>query len=544
MRATSSGLDGPQAITDLYDEKRRTFLVQYPVWLVVALALTGVVAFMVSGFLGFRDLAGQQAGSPLFEFDFTRKVFHQPWPLYLWFCALIMALQISILRNPRLRRQLTATLIVTTFCIIFVGLVYYYNLALQQFLQNILQQLLDIRIPQIGNNPWTYTLINFLVLAIFWVDTLRRWGRRARGLPPALHVEIDLSSNPSESTIRRMVPPEEMPSMSELVSGDLIAAALLTLLLSLIFRDNVISAFSHLLNINVDVTNCTVAWPLGHCTQPGGGLADPPTLTFIDLIQALVYLPLGLIILALSATVSGLSAVGGVNEPQLNPVHAGGQDETNTESVSEQVSLTVINTLRSALNRRIRVATDNLALSLRNAVWPLLILLGVIAVAAASRDIQFYLHVLSDQRTCASSACPDYQTVQGLLSGGQQYQAMGLALLWGAVAVFSIVFSATLLIFNWRVAENSLRFLGLIGFIVLLTFWIFSLALSGFNGLFSLTHLSSRVPFPQPGISTIASFACLVIFGSLLLVRRVREPRQEARTPEAVGAGAATSAKK
>ena len=538
MRAKLSSLEGPtEAITDLYDEKRRTFLIQYPVWVVVALALTGVLAFMLTGFLGFHDLSATTAGSPYSEPGFIHTIFLQPWPLYLWFCALIYTLQISILRNPKLRRQLVATLLVTTFCVIIVGLSYYYNKEIQQFLQNLLTQFLNIRIPQIGNNPLTYTVLNFLIIAIFWVDTVRRWLRRARGLPPASHVAIDLSANPSASTIRRLVPPEEMPSMQELISGDLIAGAVLTLLLSLLFRDSVISGLSHLLNVNVPVNNCVVAWPLGHCTPPGGTITDPPTLTFIDIIQALIYLPLGLIILALSATLSGLGAVGGVNEQQqvLNPVPAGSQDETSTESVSEQVSLTVLNTLRSALNRRLRIATDNLALSLRNVVWPLLILLGVIAVAAASRDIQTYLHVLSDQRTCTSAACPDLVNVQSLLATNQQYVSIGLALVWGIVAVLAIVISVTLLIFNIRVAENSFRFLGLIGFVVLLTFWIFSLALSGFNGLFSLTGLSHRVPFPQPGVATIISLAALLIFGVLLLFRRVRGPRPPVREPATVG---------
>ena len=539
MRAKFSGLDGPnEAITDLYDENRRTFHIQYPVWVVVALALTGVIAFMLTGFLGFHDKSATTAGSPYSEPGFIHTLFLQPWVLYLWFCALIYTLQISILRNPKLRRQLVATLLITTFCVILVGVSYYYNKEIQQLLQNILQQILKVPIPQIGNNPLTYTLINFLIIAIFWLDTIRRWIRRSRGLPPASHVAIDLSTNPSASTIRRLVPPEEMPSMQELISGDLIAGAVLTLLLSLVFRDSVISAFSHLLNINVDVNNCIVAWPIGHCVAPGGTISDPPTLTFIDIIQALIYLPLGLIILALSATLSGLGAVGGVNEQQqvLNPVPAGSQDETSTESVSEQVSLTVLNTLRSALNRRLRVATDNLALSLRNAVWPLLILLGVIAVAAGARDIQTYLHLLSDQRTCTTAGCPDFANVQSLLNSYQQYVSIGLALVWGVVAVLAIVISVTLLIFNIRVAENSFRFLGLVGFTVLLTFWIFSLALSGFNGLFSLTGLSHRVPFPQPGVATIISAAALVIFGVLLLFRRVRGPRTPAREPATVGA--------
>ena len=43
------------AITDLYDEQRRTFLVQYPIWLITVLGLVGVAAFAVTGFLGYSD---------------------------------------------------------------------------------------------------------------------------------------------------------------------------------------------------------------------------------------------------------------------------------------------------------------------------------------------------------------------------------------------------------------------------------------------------------------------------------------------------------
>jgi len=528
MRSFLHGTDSPHhAITDLYDEERRSFLVRYPVWLIVALALAGVVAFMAAGFLGYRDTA---------EPALTAKLFHQPWPIYLWFCALIMTLQISILRHPSLRRQMVATLIVTVFCIIFVGVTYYYNKAildwLNSFLSYILGQHIILRL--IGDWPWTYTFINFAIIAIFWADTLRRWVRRARGKTPTRRVDLETGE------VTREFASGDEPTMQELISGDLIAGAVLCLLLAIIFRDSVMSFFSQALNVGINIQTCTVSWPIGACVPPGGGLHDPPTLTFIDLIQALVYLPLGLLILALSATLSGLGAVGGVDERQIGqqepePIDSG---ESSTESVADQVSLTVINTLRSALNRRIRIAAGSLALSLRNAVWPALILLGTISVAASSRYIQFYLHLLSDQRTCATPACPEYHIVQGLLGSWQQYQAVVLALVWGLIAVLSIVFSVTLLIFRRRVAENTLRFLGLIGFIILLTFWIFSLALSGFNGLFSLTHLSERVPFPQPGLSTIISALSLVIFGVLVLTRRVRGRRggDGGRVPEPVRA--------
>jgi hypothetical protein len=425
---------------------------------------------------------------------------------------------------------------VTTICVILVGLIYYYNVELQQWLQNLLTYILGRRVllRLIGDNKYTYNLLNLQLLAVFWVDTLRRWVRRAQGLPPATHEDIDLVTG----TVRPGKSTDEIPSLQELISGDLIAGGVLTLLLSLIFHTEVLNFLSTALGTGVTVHGCSVSWLLGNCVEPGGRLTDPPTITFIDVLQTLIYLPLGLLALALSATLSGFGAVGGVNEDVTNPVPASAQGETGTGSVSEQVTLTLINTLRSALNRRLRLAADNMAMSLRNVVWPVLIFFGTIAVATAARQIQIYLHLLSDSKTCPNyPSAADCAIARQLLDSGQQYQAVALAPLWGVVAVLAIVFSATLLIFKWRVAENTLRFLGLIGFIVLLTFWLFSLALSGFNGLFSLTRLSSRVPFPQPGLTTILSAASLVIFGITLLLRRLRGPggAAPAKVPAPVG---------
>lgn len=494
------------AYTDLYDEQKNTFLVQYPVWLVIGLGLAGVIVFMLTGFLGYRD--------PL-EGDFTSKVFHEPWALYLWFCALIITLQCSILRHPRLRRYLVMTLTVTLFCIVFVGIIYYYNQQLIPALQDLLEKLFQIQLPEIGKSKWTYAIINFGVIAVFWFATIRRWIRRASGKP--LHASEDIGLGDEDDSR------QEYPDMRQLVSGDLISGAVLVLALSLIFRMEVVNFFSDLIQSNVHVNTCAVSWPFGACAAGGSGIANPPTLSFIDLIQALIYLPLGLLILALAAVINGLGKE---------------VDADSAVSIGQRVVEELINTIKAALNRRGGIAF-NLSLALRSVAWPILIFIGVLSVAAASRAIQMYLHLLSDKNTCSTVVkCGGQQTfdfVKAALASHQEYASAALALLLGVVAVLSIVFSVALLLFRWRVAENSLRFLGLVGFTVLLTFWIFSLALSGFNGLFSLTNLSNRVPFPQPGPTTIISAASLLIFGAYLMVQRVRGG-SSAKQPASVAA--------
>src|SRR6185437_15666796 len=215
-------------------------------------------------------------------------------------------------------------------------------------------QSVNIRVllENIRGGKFLYAFINFAMIAVFWADTIRRWIRSAQGKPVNSRVDIGLGGTKTTTG------PADNPTLPELISGDLIAGAALVALLALVFRSEVLTAFSNLLSINVPVDNCATVWPFGACTPPGGGLANPPTLTFIDTIQALIYLPLGLLILALTAMLSGFGAVGGVNEQALGQREPQSvlmnNEETSTESVSEQVSLTVINTLRSALNRRLR----------------------------------------------------------------------------------------------------------------------------------------------------------------------------------------------
>ena len=125
------------------------------------------------------------------------------------------------------------------------------------------------------------------------------------------------------------------------------------------------------------------------------------------------------------------------------------------------VTDTVVNTLRSAIDRRVRHLARNTALSLRTVAWPLLVLLCIYGVDQVAFYIQQYLH--------------------GSKSASDALFQVGPALLWGIGAALALVASAALLVFRWRVADNSMRFLGLIGFVLLLTFWIFSLALAGLN---------------------------------------------------------------
>jgi hypothetical protein len=226
------------------------------------------------------------------------------------------------------------------------------------------------------------------------------------------------------------------------------------------------------------------------------------TLNFIDQTQALTYITVGLLVLGLAAMLGGFGSVGGAPLPigvakAVNAVNAEGAPVT--APITTGVAETVLDALRAAIDRRLRELLMGLGRSLRNIVWPILLFVATYGIFWLSVGIQSYLH----------AAHKDINAVITFI---------GPAAIWGLVSVFSIIFSAALVLFRWRVAENTMRFVGLIGFIVLLTFWIFSLALWGFNVLLEQFNASVVRPFDPPSWATAASFIALVVFGGYVLL--------------------------
>jgi hypothetical protein len=489
-----------QAITDLYDEKRGAFLVQYPIWLVLLLGLGGVAAFAITGFLGYDSSKG----------TLEYRLFADPYILVGWFYLLLLILEYSIFRHPSLAWRRVVILTVFIISMGIVAWVYLFNISL-------IDELIHFRfngglLRGFFSNPITLTIINLAILGIFWLDTARRWVRRARGLQP--NPRVNLGSYDEGKA------PPELDPMTDIVSGDLIAGGVLAFVLGVIFSGYVINS---LLPSNVCKVNL-----FGSCA------ALP--LTTMNNVIALVSLILGLVILALTATLSGLGAVGGVNPAQLDRPHVAARtnlassatidgassgehgDTSSRVAVSEEVSLTILSTLRNALDRRLRLILFALLLSLRNILWPLLALLSAGSVAVACEYLEVYLH--------SNKAFTD------------AYSLMLPALIFGVVAALAAIFSPALFVFRWRVASNSLRFLGLIGFVVLLTLWIFSLALAGLNLLLlpELLNVTNRQPFYPPSWSTVISLGALLLFGAIALVRYAQGRRTIPPAPSAATA--------
>jgi hypothetical protein len=518
--------------TDLYDAQDRRVLVRFPTLLVITLTVTGVIAFGLIGYLGYNS-----------DSTIIQDLFSRAWPVFLWFSALVLTLEVAVLRHPSRRRYLVEALLVTLISMLFAAAVAIFPDVIKRILQSINLSDLALYISNIGAQPLTYLVVNFGVILIFWADTLRRWLIARSGNPQTRVIELGVGA-------LEFGEEGELPTLPELIAGDLIAGGVLVAVLALIFRVDVLNPIYQVLQTGEkSLTSCVVSLTLSYPT-----CGSAVTISRVDIIQALIYLPIGLFTLALTAVNRAFIVAGQGRGDQetdgdaqadgdeqtavatpwqdqgqalsadLHPVHPDTPaDGRGNEKVQVSIIEVIYEALRAPLQRRIRLVLDNLLIALRNVVWPVFILLAMLALGQASKSLAFYLRTQSNRYNCTHDApgvvggalqCHnvEVQLAQGLLYGNL---AAGIGLV--IAAAIAIVIAMMMLVFSLRVATNMFRFLGVIAWLAALTLWLYSLSLSVSNRLFNLVDLTLRQPFPIFGVSTTASLlvfllACLILY--------------------------------
>jgi TIR domain-containing protein len=469
------------AITDLYDEDRHTSAVRFPRILVAILLLLGTLALLFTGVFGYE---GVSSGEPAW----TRTTFHQPWLLYIWLVLLMMTLQGAILRSPSLRRYLVSSLVVTALAATAVNLIS----------ETLNPQLVRALLP--ANNlsraffstSSTYAVFNFGLILLYWINSFRRWVRVARGLPAHPEVDIGLQLGSEPGSERHS---DDTPSLIEVVSGDLIVGAAFVAFLALIVNVLTVRLLISLVGSPVVVRPCTVAWPLGSCFDAGSGAASAPSLSLLDLIQALVYLPLGLLIIALSMIIVGV-----LGQPAQQQQYARGWSAYWKSLMAA---------LRSGLDRRFRMVFVLSFSSLRDLSWPLMTLIAVIAVKEAAYTTLAALHT-------AGAVASIFPTDSKYVSSAVK------SIIWMVTAGCFAIVSAALLVFRVRVVTNSLRFLRMVSWQVLLVLWIGAVLLALFNGVLIVSGVVRHAPFLMFHPIAIVSLVCAFLVGQLFVVGRIR----------------------
>jgi hypothetical protein len=503
--------------TDLYCVPLRQSLVRYQLLLTVGLIATGVVALLLTGFVGYYYCPLIQINGQLYCTSFQAdRWYHvlflsEPWPLYLWLSAIMVLLQVSILRSAALRSRLIATLVMT---LISIGVVAYVYFNGQGKVARYLFSLLY--------HPLTYAIINFGLLLLLVINSFRRWlGYRAgTETPPWLRQLMVADPGRSQIYLRKQA--------GELFAGSLIAGMLLSAVLAVVFTQPFLGtvfgaaggstiACGHTvvhpnatlqtlqqvttsLHLNSkdffdqliagtwlkdhQVYPCPVPFLLSSSIQLAG-------ISLFDQILAAIFFVLAMLVLGNTAFAAGLDPLMEASTREradaVSATDATG--ESPAEESVKRVSDTVLDTLREAVERYVLPSARQAVLSVRIIVWPALILIGSFSFALCARYVQYYLHHYDPSTNCSAGLPGSCQPPNSLT-----YLVPDLvpAVAFGAVALICTVTSIALFLPSGRVATNSFRFLGRVGFVVLLTFWMFSLALFGLNWLLVDVQLVPR----------------------------------------------------
>ena len=506
------------AVTDLYCAKRRRALITYSTPLVVAIILTGVAAFLVTGFLGYTDVyhynlclselarPHHAAGlicpfkpAPLRWFD---RPFKEPWLLYLWFSGLMVGLEISIMRRLP-RRRLIAIIVATLISMLLVGIFYLYGDVLLPYINHLVNGLLA----NVLESPWFYTVVNFGIILAFFIGSINRWLRRVRGLEPISDMVSATDSDPASTgaatdtpadAVRtprpavssrpltigetEVLPPHQL-RLEEVIAGDLITGMVLCFVLALLFTYDHISAFvtqvvpgdckpitkGHITAPGAPTTVCTLPIPDIARVPAQVPLLGHADLFFVDNTLAFLCLFAGFLILAITAVVVSLSAM------REDAAGAAGVAGPATDIIS-----VIFSALRAAFDRQFRAIIDYALRSVQNILWPVLILVSSFCLALLSSKIEQYLHAHTLDLATADLWAYYVRWFVGL----------------PVAAVVGTICAISLMLYSGRVLVDALRFVGRIAVIFVFTFWIFAVSLLAANAFIrELGGLGT----PQPG---------------------------------------------
>jgi hypothetical protein len=522
--AASDTCGQAHAATDIYCSHQRTSRIQYPLPLIAGLIGAGVLAFLVTGFVGYYNCTIPYVVNGQTQLDIHGGVLcwhdaasgflylREPWPLYLWFSALMIVLQVSILRDKRLLHRLIATLVTALLSIVVVAVVYLYGQgAVVNFLTSLLYQ------------PWTWVVANFGLILAFVVDSTRRWLRFR-----ATEMRQTQGDDPSASMIARAEQAKAIRArVGERIAGDLIAAMLLCAGLSIVFSDFFVqgvlasmagaqfacgptlfypfATYVPLAHIHGTVQQFVQSLLAGKavapypCPIPVGPRLPVPldSIAATDLLLAGIFFVPGVGVLANTAFIRGLAPLSGTRQQTQGataPAPSHLADNPNAGDIAGRVGLSVFETLLEALEHYILPYVRSAALSLRNILWPLLILIASFSFALCSKFIQYYLHHYDPTYNCDKALNIPNCSPTNITT------YLELAVIFGVIGFAGTICSAALLLLSGRVVSNSLRFLGRIGTVMLLTLWLFSFALFGFNWFLLDTGIVPRalsIPLPQ-----------------------------------------------
>lgn len=505
----------------------------------IAIVAAGIVAFFVSGSLGYPNQFAQP----------WLSLFHPPGLLFLWFSGVMLLL---LLRHPSLSGRRTWPVAVFLASVVLVIAVYVDNKLGGHVLATLIQWIQDIftwlGFSQPGVTRILFNLINFLILGVYTLRMLARWigryllsgGLGGASTPDAFGSDSIISANRPITSMDL-----DQALRGELLSGDFLAGAALAGLMALLFSTPVINgilpAFAPFLIKQVHIDVCTATLPgswTGHCppiAQSGAYISVFDTRVMVG------YAIAGGLIVATAAAIKAIGSMPHTRGMGLWPA-------------AERLILEFARSLLAALGR---LLTLRFIALIKDVLWLLCILVAAVGAGFAGQYVQCNLRLVGGDTTINTSAGPQIcilspasnlnlllalgallvlgtavlaltllprgarsavpRTVRGLigflfltfgliesvifaqtlslgLNQQDRYVLFGIAAMLAALMV--LVLGVGLWLESLEFIVQTMLSLALCGFIVLNTFWVFSLGMAGVDYLvgsalkqaFQITH--------------------------------------------------------
>ena len=478
---------GPQSLLQRLTSERGDAIV------VTVAVLWGLFAFAWAGFVVTGRYSRQQAPAQL--------PFTDLWPLFLWLCFLIFAVELTILGDPDMprtfvpARKTVATLAVTLIFILAIIAAWLYGW--HDTVQRILDALKRIG-PLSVVLPVVLPLINLALIVIFWIGALL----------------LPYRPDPASRSAARYV-------RAERLAGDLLAGVIFSLLLAPVFFAPPLRLVSEALRLS-PITPCYVRWLPTRCPT-NIGPADPSTLSFFDLvILPLIYLGLALLIIIIVAVLNARR----MKRP-------------------EGFLMVVVETVAGMLRRLLSLPS---LLARLRIFWPGFVLVAAVAATVCSIAIQQFLNLSTMANKShvvdTSVLCRDLDCVFG------NFDWRLAAPLAGTVALLAAVAAVAVQIIPWFTDDLSPRqkmsyalgHVSFYGLLLVFSYWVFSLLLSVVNQLGLTVNivvghmvLSLGSPFTQPDPLAVLSFTLFLLYLGRLMRRRARDRETKKSAPMGEG---------
>lgn len=563
--------------TTIFCVQKQKALVKYPTLLLVTLLLLALAAELVTAFT--------QPDRPNNGSNFLATVFiYKPWLLYSFLGILLLVWEGSFLRKRPVQRSIAWA--VTIAALIIIGL-FTAEPELLTALQN--SQLLR----DFFKNPWTYIIAN-LIFVLFWLyQTIRRRLRRDK----SRRVQTIFSDDSGEEEESPAIAETEYTS-GDLLAGGLIFlfSAFMFPFLYLIIARYALEAVPAAQSAGHPTPQLT--WLFDNFDKMtslriGGDAPAHPdspagfSLALLDLAIATLLFAVSTISLLIVTYNEGLQEISAVTseEQGLLPRHTSelpvirasdlprassakgseeGAQEQMEESASESpgevtipnltaigspeaeateedvelaVGKTVARTAIAGLTRALislRVVAGSAALSLRSLLWPFSIFVGVAFVAAASGVFYDYLHSVDKFPRYSASGWASFTTI---LSTFINWLVSWLEIcLFGLVALALVTIAIAVFTRARYVLSDAVNFLRWFGLLVVLTYWIFAIALLALN---ATMRLQEFVPIkglenPWPLALDLTGILSFVLFCFLAIPPLVQDWRsQKPKNPKA-----------